>query len=218
MRSPTWISPAIGGAASAQFQNDHEANGDNQNGTKHSGNHGQFTFSEEEKKQFKDDPAYHLEFRRRIEAEVNFLTDMFIVGNPVQKEIHTSMIQQMKDRIGSGHEELKAKLIPNWAPGCRRITPGDGYLETLVQDHVQPVFGEIERLTENSVEMMDGSQHQVDVLVSYRHFAKNQCADRASRSAPLVSILPLFQAFLSTERMEWQWKLSGKTNQMLIYR
>lgn len=42
------------------------------------------------------------------------------------------MLQEMHRRIGPGHEELKEKLIPSWPPGCRRITPGDRYLEALV--------------------------------------------------------------------------------------
>lgn len=126
----------------------------------------QFTFTEEEKKRFHDDPEYHLKFRKRIEAEFNTLADMFVMGSEVQKQVQEMMIQQMEARIGPGHEDLKAKLIPTWAPGCRRLTPGDGYLEALVRPNVQPVFGEIARLTNTAVEMVDGTQHEVDVLVS----------------------------------------------------
>ncbi len=50
----------------------------------------------------------------------------------------------MYRRIGPGHEELKEKLIPSWPPGCRRITPGDGYLEALVQPSKQPFLNDNE--------------------------------------------------------------------------
>ncbi|KAJ9610031.1 hypothetical protein H2200_006361 [Cladophialophora chaetospira] len=154
MRSPTWISPALGANPGLQYQDDHE----------HRRKHEQFTFTEEEKEEFRRNPKAHLEFRRRIEAEFNILVDMFIVGSPTQLAMHQVMVEQMKGRLGAGHEELKSKLIPDWAPGCRRITPGDGYLETLVQPNVECVFGEIERLSESAVEMADGSHHDLDIL------------------------------------------------------
>lgn len=163
MRSPTWISPALGGSVALKFQDEmshSEAAGSNAN------KHEQFTFSEEEKKRFRDDPKYHLMFRKKIEAEFNTLADMFVMGSDTQKQVQQMMIKQMETRLGPGNEELKAKLIPTWAPGCRRLTPGDGYLETLIQPHIKPVFGEIGRLTRTAVEMVDGSQYEVDVLVS----------------------------------------------------
>lgn len=163
MRSPTWISPALGGSVALQFQDEVGHEGAD---AKAENKHEQFTFTEEEKKKFRQDPEFHLKFRKRIEAEFNTLADMFIFGSSVQKQVEQMMIQQMEARIGPGHEELKAKLIPQWPPGCRRITPGDGYLETLVKENVEPVFGDIGRLTENAVEMVDGNQHKVDILVS----------------------------------------------------
>ncbi|KIV95334.1 hypothetical protein PV10_03003 [Exophiala mesophila] len=83
----------------------------------------------------------------------------------MQKEVHQMMIQQMKARLGPGHEELAAKLIPQWPPGCRRLTPGDQYLESLVKDNVKPVFDEIAEIDKTAVVTTDGTRHEVDVLV-----------------------------------------------------
>ena len=61
-----------------------------------------------------------------------------------------AMMEEMKRRIGPGHDDLKEKMIPQWPPGCklygvlqdntesnqhigRRLTAGDGYLEALVK-------------------------------------------------------------------------------------
>ncbi|KIW77772.1 hypothetical protein Z517_07605 [Fonsecaea pedrosoi CBS 271.37] len=153
MRSPTWITPAIGGQTSSQFQ------GDDNPG------HQQFTFTEEQKERFRSDPEYHLQFRRKIEAEVNWMADVFKMGSKMQQDVQKMMTQQMKARIGPGHDELVAKLIPQWPPGCRRLTPGDRYLESLVESNVEPVFGDILRLDDTAVVMMDGTRHEVDVLV-----------------------------------------------------
>ncbi|KIV95333.1 hypothetical protein PV10_03002 [Exophiala mesophila] len=57
MRSPTWITPAIGGKTSDQFQGDDKADGNT--------GHEQFTFTDEQKARFKSDPEYHLQFRKK---------------------------------------------------------------------------------------------------------------------------------------------------------
>lgn len=165
MRSPTWISPPFAGATSTQFQTKHEVSNPLQTTERR---HEQFSFTKEEKERFKNDPEFHLQFRKNIEAELNMLTDMFILGSPIQEQVHKMMIEQMKQRIGPGNEELKSRLIPKWAPGCRRITPGDQYLETLIQPHVEPVFGEIKHLTNTSIVMENGTDHAIDVLVGIK--------------------------------------------------
>lgn len=71
----------------------------------------------------------------------------------------------MHRRIGPGNERLKEFIIPTWAPGCRRISPGDGYLEALVQPNVQPVYGGIQKVVPEGIITEDGELHKMDVLV-----------------------------------------------------
>ena len=71
----------------------------------------------------------------------------------------------MARRIGDGHEELKNTIVPNWSPGCRRISPGDGYLEALVQPNVEPVFSGITKVAGEGVITEDGKLHKMDILV-----------------------------------------------------
>ena len=73
--------------------------------------------------------------------------------------------------MGEGHEELKAHIIPEWAPGCRRISPGDGYLEALVKYNVEPVFGGIEKVVPEGLLTADGNLHKVDILVCATGFS-----------------------------------------------
>lgn len=49
--------------------------------------------------------------------------------------------------------------------GCRRLTPGDGYLEALVQPNVTRVFNEIDRITSEGLITDDGTLHEVDVII-----------------------------------------------------
>ena len=67
--------------------------------------------------------------------------------------------------MGPGHEELKSRIIPTWAPGCRRISPADGYLEALVADNVKPVFGNLRKVVPEGIVMEDGTLHKMDILV-----------------------------------------------------
>lgn len=47
----------------------------------------------------------------------------------------------------------------------RRLTPGDGYLEALIQPDVEHVFCEITSIDETGLNTEDGAHHEVDVLV-----------------------------------------------------
>lgn len=47
----------------------------------------------------------------------------------------------------------------------RRLTPGDGYLEALVKDNVEPVYEEIDRIAPNGIHTADGQFYEVDVIV-----------------------------------------------------
>lgn len=101
----------------------------------------QYFFSEEERNRFRDDPEFHLQYRKRLESAVNNLFEMFLKDTETNRTAEKLMREEMHRRIGPGHEELKEKLIPSWPPGCRRITPGDGYLEALVKPSKEvPLF------------------------------------------------------------------------------
>jgi len=125
----------------------------------------QYKFSEEEKQRFRDDPEYHLDFRKRIEAEINGLFGMYQQGSEMSEHFRTVITAEMHRRMGPGHEELKKFIIPKWAPGCRRISPGDGYLEAIVQDNVEPVFSGIKQITPEGILTEDGVEHKMDILV-----------------------------------------------------
>jgi hypothetical protein len=61
--------------------------------------------------------------------------------------------------------ELCEQLIPKWGLGCRRITPGEGYLEALRRPNVQLVNSSVIKATEDSIITLDGRSFKVDVIV-----------------------------------------------------
>lgn len=61
MRSSTWISPPFGAGALTTVQQGQDVDPGQR----------QYEFTEADKKKFKEDPQYHLQFRKGIEAEIN---------------------------------------------------------------------------------------------------------------------------------------------------
>lgn len=61
--------------------------------------------------------------------------------------------------------EVMEALEPKWPPGCRRLTPGPGYLEALVEDNVNFVSTKIKRFTPNGIETVDGKLRNVDLVI-----------------------------------------------------
>tara|TARA_R110002003_G_scaffold351_17_gene19030 strand:- start:22464 stop:23861 length:1398 start_codon:yes stop_codon:yes gene_type:complete len=156
MRSPTWISPPFGAGA---LTNDLQKGQDVDPGQR------QYNFSDADIQKFKDDPEYHLVFRKKIEAEINSLFGMYQQNSELSNQFRDVITKEMHRRMGPGHDELKKFIIPKWSVGCRRISPGDGFLEALVQDNVTPVFSGIKRVVPEGIETVDGQIHKMDALV-----------------------------------------------------
>lgn len=68
----------------------------------------------------------------------------------------------MSNKLGND-PELCRKLIPEWELGCRRITPGEGYLESFLRPNVHLTQSPITHVTEHEVHTADGQAVEVDV-------------------------------------------------------
>jgi hypothetical protein len=90
---------------------------------------------------------------------------MYQKGSDMNNHFRDVITKEMNRRMGPGHEKLKSFIIPKWSPGCRRISPGDGYLEALVQDNVEPVYSGIKRVTATGIVTEDGVEHKMDHLI-----------------------------------------------------
>ncbi len=77
MRSVTWISPMVGQDALDEQRK--QGKGD-------APPNAQYYFSEEEKKKFRDDPEFHLQYRKKLEAAVNNLFEMFLKDTDTNRE------------------------------------------------------------------------------------------------------------------------------------
>ena len=79
------------------------------------------------------------------------------------KAVTEAARKQMAEKL-QYNSDLCSRLIPDWSLGCRRITPGEGYLESLTQPNVQLVTSGVTSATEDSVVTADGQTFKVDII------------------------------------------------------
>jgi hypothetical protein len=72
--------------------------------------------------------------------------------------------EQMKTRL-SKKPELIESMVPTWEVGCRRMTPGPGYLESLCAENVTVVRKSIKGFTAAGLEMEDGEKREYDAII-----------------------------------------------------
>lgn len=82
----------------------------------------------------------------------------------MQVETVNQLRKLMQERL-SVKPEIAKVLIPSFAAGCRRLIPGLGYLESLTKDNVDFYFDRIGRINSTGVELSDGKQLDLDIIV-----------------------------------------------------
>jgi cation diffusion facilitator CzcD-associated flavoprotein CzcO len=85
-----------------------------------------------------------------------------VKGSPQNKENAALARRQMAEKLNYD-PKLCEKLIPKFELGCRRISPGEGYLETFLRSNVHLTQSPIVKFTENAVHTEDGKAFEVDV-------------------------------------------------------
>ncbi|OAL56021.1 FAD/NAD(P)-binding domain-containing protein [Pyrenochaeta sp. DS3sAY3a] len=120
--------------------------------------------SSEQQREWRDDPKAFLEFRKKVESTMNQFFDLQYKDSELQKDSFERYRLTMKHRLAK-KPGLAEHLIPEFAVGCRRITPGHHYLESLASENVTVECGEISSVRANGIEMKDGPLHEVDALI-----------------------------------------------------
>ncbi|KAK7946263.1 cyclohexanone monooxygenase [Apiospora aurea] len=123
---------------------------------------GHHKYTPEEQREFRDDPEVHLKLRKETERAI---TAVF----PVFTKITDAMREAMQEKLTTGSDDLDlelAKLIPDFPFGCRRLTPGVGYLESLTKPNVTVAQGGgVTRMTPKGCVTADGKEWPLDVLI-----------------------------------------------------
>lgn len=109
--------------------------------------------SEEQRRALANDPAQFFKLRKVFESAGNVIQDSTILGTEMQKSWQAAFRKAMHDKLHT-RPDLLALLIPSFAPGCRRLTPGKGFLEALLAPNVSVVSAPIERITPSGVDVI----------------------------------------------------------------
>ncbi|KAL3488334.1 hypothetical protein BJX62DRAFT_253348 [Aspergillus germanicus] len=151
VRTQTWISPAPG--INEPTKNDLEMDAE-------------YNFSPAALETLKDPEvlrAYRAAIMdRRIE---NF--KRAIADTDIQKRAQEMFTESMIKRLGDTPKGRKAAeyLLPSFPVGCRRQTPGPGFLEALTQDNIEMHWDDVAAITEKGIRTRSGEEKEYDVIV-----------------------------------------------------
>lgn len=112
------------------------------------------------------DSEYYLRYRKSVETEMVSGFATFHRNTPESSAAIAFASRDMQSKLSS-HKQLADTLILRTFPvGCKRPTPGYGYLEALVQDNVT-VFtdGGLQHWTKSGFVDPSGNEHKVDVIL-----------------------------------------------------
>ena len=73
--------------------------------------------------------------------------------------------------VWGGDQDWLKRLLPDYAPGCKRPTPSPGYLESLLDPKVDFISQPIVEVTETGVVTADGGLHEVDAIIAATGFS-----------------------------------------------
>ena len=145
-RSPIWVTAGFAPTYSGK-------NGEN------------FYYSKGTQQKFRDDPDFYLAYCKAIESELNVRFKFYINGSADAIEAKEYSIKEMQSKL-TKKPELMDKLIPqDFGVGCRRPTPGNGFLEALTLDKTTVLTEEIQQLTTTGFVDAAGNAHEVDVVI-----------------------------------------------------
>ncbi|KAJ5984731.1 hypothetical protein N7481_006830 [Penicillium waksmanii] len=123
-----------------------------------------FEYTNEEKDLYRNDPQKYLEYRKRIEcSSVNSVYRLMLTGSELNSFIANATEGLMRQRL-SENPHLIEKLIPKYDVGCRRLSPGDGYLESMQQPNAKWCFEGIEEITSAGIRTAAGVE-EFDLIV-----------------------------------------------------
>lgn len=179
VRSRTWVSPFFRQGlltVSAENPGGHE-------------------YTAEKRHEFATDKAAYLEYRKSLDVKFHGPLRASISGSAENAALRRLLTDLMSDRVGND-ERLLQKILPDYAPGCKRLTPAPGYLESLKDPKVNYITERIVRATASGLVTADGKEHPVEAIIAATGFSD--------------SYIPRFPMIgLNGVNIQDQWALDG---------
>jgi cation diffusion facilitator CzcD-associated flavoprotein CzcO len=149
VRSPTWLGfPFLGEELDARKD----------------ATDGNFTYTEEEKKALASDSRQSVTYRKHLMKKLNSVHQVTQLNSDMQANARVAMKQSMREKLVN-KEDIADFLTPTFAVGCRRLTPGPGYLESFQRDDVQMVMQGVKQANEAGLVDDAGHARSYDVII-----------------------------------------------------
>ncbi|KAF7547460.1 hypothetical protein G7046_g9001 [Stylonectria norvegica] len=146
IRGPTWITAGFGSKYAAP-------GGQN------------FDFAVQQKEKFAGNPEEYQAYRKGVEHELACRFKMLHADTPEQAAAVKFSTEDMLRRLGA-NTSLADYIIPSFPVGCRRPSPGNGYLEALSKENVTVITGtEITRVESDGLVLASGQKISCDTIV-----------------------------------------------------
>ena len=171
VRSPTWIAGSFAGEGEGRKLEP-------------------MYFSEEQLKSFEGSDTY-LKFRRELEAKFFRGFETVFRGSEANEDLKRQFTTEMADRL-KRKPELLEHILPSFSPNCRRLTPGPGYLEALLEDNVDFIPTLIKEFTKEGIVTIDNVERKVDAVI---------CCTGAN-----IDMLPPFPITGKSKTLQEAWK------------
>ncbi|KAH6988256.1 cyclohexanone monooxygenase [Ilyonectria sp. MPI-CAGE-AT-0026] len=118
----------------------------------------------EDLQRFRENPDEYRKYRHHVEHTLHRPLTFLKEGSLESKSMMEMTSKYMEKMLPNKPEAFKA-LVPAFPVGCRRPTPGPGYLEALNQENVLFFPGKIQRFYPSGVETANGEKHEVDAII-----------------------------------------------------
>jgi cation diffusion facilitator CzcD-associated flavoprotein CzcO len=105
--------------------------------------------------------------QRGLRSLIYYALELLVIGLTIDQRVLSlpERIARNKLRAEVPDPQLRAKLIPDYRIGCKRIIFSDDYLPALTQPNVELITTGIESVDEHGIRTVDGRYRPVDTVI-----------------------------------------------------
>lgn len=124
-------------------------------------------YSAEEQQQFRNQPDKARKLARQILWVYDKTTTALTGQRLWHRLMRLSMAWNARRYLNQAvkNPELKRKLTPDYAIGCKRVVLASGFYEALQQDNAELITDSISAIEDNGIRTSTGEFHEIDVIV-----------------------------------------------------
>lgn len=162
-KGPTWITQSLGEALGVTVSDPKPPDmAEVDEGDQEVGSNFNPHYTKQDKERFSD-PEKLKAYRKMLQHGMNKGFKIYRKDGDSNKKATEVTAERMRKSLNYD-EDLCQKLIPNWTYGCRRLTPGEGYLESFLLPNVSLTQSRIKNITTTGIQTED-QHHDLDVIV-----------------------------------------------------